>query len=70
MFDKLTTPQMYWLFGTIAVLLTMTVISMIAAYKRYQNEPVNMMIWVQISIIPFFGPLAYLFIGRKNGEKK
>lgn len=70
MFDNLTPEQIYWIFGIVGTALCLTLISMFAAYKRFNREPISMMIWVQVSIIPFFGPLAYLLIGRKNGEKK
>lgn len=70
MFENLTSAQLTWLLSIIGICLLLTVLCMIDIYRRYSQDPLKMMIWLQVSIIPFFGALAYLLKGRKNEASK
>lgn len=70
MFDNLTDTQMTWLFSIIGAGLLLTVLCMIDIYRRHGRDPMKMMIWLQVSIIPFFGALAYLLKGRTTQESE
>ncbi len=68
MFPELSTEQWTWILGSVGALLLLTIWCMYDACRRFKNDPLTMMIWIQLSIIPFFGAMAYLIFGRKRGE--
>ncbi len=68
MFPELSTEQWTWIWGSIGAMLLLTTWCIYDVYRRFKNDPLTMMIWIQVSIIPFFGAMAYLVFGRKQGE--
>ncbi|MGE4505451.1 MAG: PLDc N-terminal domain-containing protein [Desulfovibrionaceae bacterium] len=66
---NLTATQWFWILAVGVLYVSLTFACILNVFKRFQDE-VDRMLWTQICIIPFFGALTYLLIGRKRGEKK
>lgn len=65
----ITATQWTWIILVGVAYVSLTFACILNVFKRFENE-LDRMIWTQICIIPFFGALAYLLIGRKRGDKK
>ncbi len=70
MFAQLSTTQLICLFSVLGCALALTMFCMFDIYRKHKHNPLHMMIWLQISILPFFGALAYLIKGRSTSENK
>ncbi|MBU1247721.1 MAG: PLDc N-terminal domain-containing protein [Proteobacteria bacterium] len=55
--------------GVGVIYIATTLACILNIFKRFTND-MDRMIWTQVSIIPFFGALAYLLFGRKQGIRK
>jgi hypothetical protein len=66
----MTSQQWLILFGVVGAFAALSIYSIWDAFHRNFKTTGEKMAWVQLAVlVPFLGGLAYLFFGKRRGEK-
>ncbi|WP_022662798.1 PLD nuclease N-terminal domain-containing protein [Paucidesulfovibrio longus] len=70
MTSEMTSQQWLILFGVVGAFAALSIYSIWDAFHRNFKTTGEKMAWVQLAVlVPFLGGLAYLFFGKRRGEK-
>ncbi|MGE4292737.1 MAG: PLD nuclease N-terminal domain-containing protein [Desulfovibrio sp.] len=70
MTSAFTSQQWLLLFGVVGAFAALSIYSIWDAFHREFKSTGEKMAWIQLAVlVPFLGGLAYLFFGKRRGER-
>lgn len=67
---EMNTQEWLILLGVIGAFAALSIYSIWDAFHREFKTTIEKMVWVQVAVlVPFLGGLAYLFFGKRRGER-